>query len=212
MQRHVQLNSHLRKPEWMRDAPFKMYQLANKWELCLMRTWSSLTVCWAEFHSWQCPERRRYWRNDWDVDPASLHVNYTQWDGNHSWSLSAEGEPQRGGQAQRPWSQRHPRETINALITFPCHLQLPKRRPPAFTDHPVGFPFLSSYCHSTGGKKSSFQTSFSQASPRNNFNHFAISHRSRSERLKDKLHCVSLISFFFSNFKEEMEEKRRIGL
>lgn len=36
--------------------------------------------------------------------------------------------------------------------------------------------------------------------------------RSRSERLKDKLHCVSLISFFFSNFKEEMEEKTRIGL
>lgn len=214
-QRHVQLNSHLRKPEWTGDAPFKMYQLANKWELCLMRTWSSLTMCWAGFHSWQRPERRRYWRNDWDVDPASLHVNYTQGDGNHSWSLSAEGEPQHGGQAQGPWSQRCPRESIKASV-----LSSPS---PAIYSYPRGAHLLSQiillgslFCLVTaivlwGENQASrppslrpFQGTISII--------LQFPDRSRSERLKDKLHCVSLISFFFSNFKEEMEEKRRIGL
>lgn len=118
-QRHVQLNSHLRKPEWTGDAPFKMYQFENKWKLCLMRIWSKLTLCWTGFYSWQRPERGSCWRNYWDVDPASIRVNYTQWDSNHIWSLSAEGEPQCRGQAQWPWSQRLPLKSISASQHLP---------------------------------------------------------------------------------------------
>ena len=181
-----------------REMPLsKCISLQTSGNCVLMRTWSSLTVCWAGFHSWQHAERRRYWRSDWDVDPASLHVNYTQWDRNHSWSLS-KGEPQCGGQTQRPWSQRLPRKTKSALITFPCSLQLPKRSTVTFTDHPVGFPFLPSYWHFTGGKKSSFQPSLSQAIPRSNFYHFSISRQKQIRETEGQVElCLIDIFLFF---------------
>ena len=117
------------------------------------------------------------------------------------WSLSAEGEPQHGGQAQGPWSQRRPRESIKASV-----LSSPS---PAIYSYPRGAHLLSQiillgslFCLVTAivlwGKKSGFQTSLSQAIPRNNFYHFAISRQKQIRETKGQVAlCLINIFLFF---------------
>ena len=77
-QRHVQLNSHLRKPEWTGDAPFKMYQLTNKWELCFDEN-LELTHCVLSWIPFLATRREKEilekWLGRWPSKPScQLHT------------------------------------------------------------------------------------------------------------------------------------------
>lgn len=175
----------------------------------MMRTWSSLTVCWGWIPFLAMPTEKAIlekWLGRWPGEP-SCQLHAMRW--KPQLESVCRGWTAAWGPGPATLVPAPSVETISALITFPCHLQLPKRRPSAFTDHPVGFPFLPSYCHSTGEGRGSQASRPSSLRPvKEQLRSFCSSGQKQIKRLKDKLHCVSLISFSFFPISKKKWRKR----
>ena len=206
-QRHVQLNSHLRKPEWTEMPLSKCISLQTSGN-CVWWDLGDHSLC-AELDSILGNAQR-------EGDTGEVIGTLTQrafMSITRSEIETTAGVCPRVNRSveARPSDPGHSAFHVKpAVLSSPC---------PALYSYPRGAQLISQiillgslFCLVTDillGERSQassppslrpFQGAISII--------FQFPDRSRSERLKGKLNCVSLISFFSSNFKEEMDEEK----